>query len=161
MWEVLYKGTYMANAWVARQYGMYPKLFAMPPRHRQGQHSKQHRGGTQASTYLYPIWMQKCCGSSIWNHVCNSHWGDHPYNTLRAELIKQTTVSEQRKLQQLIGGEELSNRKPTQLLRARRGGGGNCQWGGYFYDFVSQISWHGWQNRRSSHPTESCHHLHV
>ena len=40
-----------------------------------------------------------------------------PYNSLKKELVKQTTASEQRKLQQLIGGEELGDRKPMQLLR--------------------------------------------
>ena len=41
---------------------------------------------------------------------------DAPYDSLREQLIKRTTASEQRKLQQLFSAEELGDRKPSQLL---------------------------------------------
>lgn len=40
-----------------------------------------------------------------------------PYDVLKAELVKRTSESEQRRLQQLISSEELGDRKPSQLLR--------------------------------------------
>lgn len=42
---------------------------------------------------------------------------DNAYNLLKEQLTKRTTASEQRKLQLLFHGEELGDRKPTQLLR--------------------------------------------
>ena len=42
---------------------------------------------------------------------------DNPYDTLKAQLIKRTAASEQRKFLQLISSEELGDRKLTQLLR--------------------------------------------
>lgn len=42
---------------------------------------------------------------------------DEPYNILKRELIRRTTASEQRRLQQLLTTEELGDRKPSELLR--------------------------------------------
>ena len=39
------------------------------------------------------------------------------YDTLKTELIKRTTASEQRCLQQLFSSEELGDQMPSQLLR--------------------------------------------
>lgn len=42
---------------------------------------------------------------------------EDPYNTVKAELIRRTSQSEQKRLRQLLISEELGDRKPTQLLR--------------------------------------------
>ena len=42
---------------------------------------------------------------------------DKTYAALKEQLIKRTTVSERQRLLQLVTGEELGDRKPTQLLR--------------------------------------------
>ena len=39
------------------------------------------------------------------------------YTVLKTQLTRRTALSEQRKLQQLLTGEELVDHKPTQLLR--------------------------------------------
>ena len=41
----------------------------------------------------------------------------NPYDELKMVMIKCTTESKQRRLQQLFSSEELGDRKPSQLLR--------------------------------------------
>ena len=45
---------------------------------------------------------------------------DEPYNKLKSELIRRTSASEQKRLNQLLISEELGDRKPSQLLRKMR-----------------------------------------
>lgn len=55
--------------------------------------------------------------ASVVRDILRSPPADQPYETLRKELIRRTTESEQRRLQQLLTAEELGDRKPTELLR--------------------------------------------
>lgn len=41
----------------------------------------------------------------------------NPYDTLKAELVRRTSISEQRRLQQLLTTEELGDKTPSQMLR--------------------------------------------
>ena len=43
--------------------------------------------------------------------------GTIPYDTFRAELIRRTSDSRQKRLRQLLVDEELGDRRPSQLLR--------------------------------------------
>lgn len=42
---------------------------------------------------------------------------EEPYESLKEKLVQRTTLSEQKRLQQLLTAEELGDRKPSQLLR--------------------------------------------
>ena len=45
---------------------------------------------------------------------------DRPYDTLKQQLIQQTSLPQQRRLQQVLHSMELGDRKPSQLLRRMR-----------------------------------------
>jgi hypothetical protein len=45
---------------------------------------------------------------------------DAPYSRLKAEILSRTTLTETQKLKQLLSGQELGTRKPSQLLRHMR-----------------------------------------
>ncbi|XP_064456872.1 uncharacterized protein LOC135367501 [Ornithodoros turicata] len=42
---------------------------------------------------------------------------EHPYDRLKAALLKRTSTSDRERLRQLLSAEELGDRRPTQLLR--------------------------------------------
>lgn len=80
------------------------------------------RSGSPQSKLSLPPTTQK----TRFNYVISSEFAmevrdllltENPYNILKAELIKRTAASEQRKLQQLISGKKLGDHKPTQLLQ--------------------------------------------
>ena len=45
---------------------------------------------------------------------------ENPYDVLKETIIKRTTLSEQRHLQQLLSAEDLGDQKPIHLLRQRQ-----------------------------------------
>ncbi|XP_076660572.1 uncharacterized protein LOC143363927 [Halictus rubicundus] len=48
------------------------------------------------------------------------------YDTLKSELIRRLSISQEQKTQQLLEREELGDRKPSQFLRHLRSLGGSC-----------------------------------
>lgn len=81
---------------------------------------RRHRVTSQSARYDYVIGALPPAVIAIVRDILRSPPPDNPYDTLKAELIRRTTESEQRRLQQLLTAEELGDRKPTELLRRMR-----------------------------------------
>ncbi|XP_037579476.1 uncharacterized protein LOC119462201 [Dermacentor silvarum] len=81
---------------------------------------RRHRVTSQIARYYYVIVALATAVIAIVRDILRSPPPDTPYDTLKTELIRRTTESEQRRLQQLLTAEELSDRKPTELLRRMR-----------------------------------------
>ncbi|VDP56817.1 unnamed protein product, partial [Schistosoma mattheei] len=72
---------------------------------------------SQASKYAYavgalPIEIAAEVGDLI-DHVPESE----PYDNIKAAVIQRTTVSDEKRLQQLLTSCDLGDKKPSQLLR--------------------------------------------
>ncbi|XP_037572201.1 uncharacterized protein LOC119454308 [Dermacentor silvarum] len=81
---------------------------------------RRHRVTSQTARYDYVIGAFPPAVIAIVRDILRSPPSDTPYDTLKTELIRRTTESEQRRLQQLLTAEELGDRKPTELLRRMR-----------------------------------------
>jgi hypothetical protein len=79
-------------------------------------------GGVSILLPLHYSWTHQIrpCRVLASTRVCRNPPTDQPYTVLKEQLTKHTSLSEQRKLQQLLTGKELGDRKPTQLLRRMR-----------------------------------------
>ncbi|XP_037567903.1 uncharacterized protein LOC119448753 [Dermacentor silvarum] len=81
---------------------------------------RRHRLTSQTARYGYVIGALPPAVIAIVRDILRSPPPDTLYDTLKTELIRRTTESEQRRLQQLLTAEELGDRKPTELLRRMR-----------------------------------------
>ncbi|XP_075739532.1 uncharacterized protein LOC142784996 [Rhipicephalus microplus] len=81
---------------------------------------RRHQVTSQTVRYDYVISALPPAVIAIVRDILCSSPPDNPYDTLKEELVRQTTESEQRRLQQLLTSEELGDRTRTVLLRRMR-----------------------------------------
>nr|XP_037275532.1 uncharacterized protein LOC119168230 [Rhipicephalus microplus] len=81
---------------------------------------RRHRVTSQTARYDYVIGALPSAVVIIVRDILSSPPPDNPCDTLKKELIRRTTESEQRRLQQLLTFKELGDQTPTELLRRMR-----------------------------------------
>nr|XP_037278206.1 uncharacterized protein LOC119171532 [Rhipicephalus microplus] len=81
---------------------------------------RRHHVRSQIARYDYVIGALPLAFIAIVRDILRFPPPDNTDDTLKEELIRQTTESEQRRLQQLPTSEELGDRTPTQLLHRMR-----------------------------------------
>ncbi|XP_064456885.1 uncharacterized protein LOC135367516 [Ornithodoros turicata] len=80
---------------------------------------------SQASRFGYAIAnLPPEAAAEVRDVIIHPH-AELPYDTLRYELIRRTSASEECRSQQLLNSEEIGDRQPTQLLRRMRDLAGN------------------------------------
>lgn len=77
---------------------------------------RSHRIASQRSRFDFVVAALPQATAAIVRDILRAP-PDNPFDHLKDELIRRTTASEQRRLQQLLTSEELGDRKPTDLLR--------------------------------------------
>ncbi|KAM7315720.1 hypothetical protein ISCGN_005503 [Ixodes scapularis] len=76
-----------------------------------------HRITSQARQYEFLIDALPPQAATEVRNILLSPVSDTPYDVLKEVLISRLVASEQRRLQQLLGAEELGDRRPSQFLR--------------------------------------------
>lgn len=78
---------------------------------------RKHRITSSQTKFDYVVSTLPQATAAMVRDILRSPPDDQPYEKLREELIRRTTESEPRRLQQLLTSEELGDRKPTEFLR--------------------------------------------
>lgn len=78
---------------------------------------RKHRITSSLTKFDYVVAALSQSTAAIVRDILRSPPEEQPYETLRTELVRRTTDSEPRRIQQLLTAEELGDRKPTELLR--------------------------------------------
>lgn len=78
---------------------------------------RKHRVTASLTKFDYVVAALSQSTAAVVRDILRSPPENQPYETLRMELIRRTTESEPRRLQQLLTAEQLGDRKPTELLR--------------------------------------------
>ncbi|KAH7934977.1 hypothetical protein HPB52_002521 [Rhipicephalus sanguineus] len=79
--------------------------------------SARHRIAWQTAKYDHVVSALRMTTTTFIRDGLLAPQPDDPYDTLKRELLRCTTDSESRRIQQLLSSEELDYGKPSELLR--------------------------------------------